>query len=186
MGACPGSTTASRPDPVSASGPVRYFVRSGDGRAIHGFARLEAASLAAIEHGVGAHLVDTLAQAYFPIVQEVALAASGEKELTYLPFGGWDTGRFGHDRDLIEAIKKGHVAIVHAFLAKGASANARDAKGGPALHWAAGRGVADVVRLLIRSGADVRALDAGGKSALDIARGKGRAEIADILERAGA
>lgn len=169
----------------AAARPVRYFVRSRDGRAIHGFERLEAATLAALEHGPGAHLVDTLAQAYFPIVQEVQETAAGGKELTYLPYGGWDTGRFGADRDLIEGIKKGHAAIVHAFLAKGASANARDARGGPALHWAAARGVAEVVELLIRSGAEVGARDGRGRSALDVARAKGHARVVALLERAG-
>ena len=35
-------------------------------------------------------------------------------------------------RDLLEGIKKGHVAIVHAFLAKGADPDATDKNGGPA------------------------------------------------------
>lgn len=164
----------------------RYYVRSPDGRAIFGLDKLEAASVAALEYGPGAFLVDTLAQAYFPMVQEVVRGADGAKQLVYVPLGGWDTGRFGHDRDLIEGIKKGHVAIVHAYLAKGASANARDANGGPALHWAAGRGSAAIVALLLDHGADVHLRDNVGQSALDVARKKRQADVVALLERKGA
>ncbi len=44
-------------------------------------------------------------------------------ELDYLEIGGWDTGKSDVDGDLIEGIKKGHVATVHAFLAKGGGVN---------------------------------------------------------------
>lgn len=108
--------------------PRRYYVRSPDGTAIAGFDQPESVRHAALQYGDGAMVVDTLAQAYHPMLQEV----SGG-ELVYAGYGGWDTGRHGADRDLIEAIKKGHVALVHAFLAKGASANAKDHRGAPAL-----------------------------------------------------
>jgi hypothetical protein len=162
----------------------RYYVRSPDGRAIFGFDRLEAATQVALEYGIGAALVDTMAQAYHPMLQEVKIAETG-KTLAFAPLGGWDTGRFGVDRDMIEGIKKGHAAIVHAYLAKGASANARDAHGGPALHWAVARGSAEVVRLLLANGADVNARDARGQTALDIAVKKDRPAIEEILKGAG-
>lgn len=163
----------------------RYYVRSPDGRAIYGFDRLEAATAVAIEYGVGAALVDTMAQAYYPIIQEVRPSAGGAgKELVFGAVGGWDTGRFGLDRDLVEAIKKGSVAIAHAFLAKGADANARDAHGGPALHWAAARAKADVVKLLLDSGADVHAVDVKGQTALDVARARNAADVVAVLEKA--
>ncbi len=108
--------------------PYRYYVRSPDGRASFGFETTEAAETAARAYGEGAHVIDTLAQAYLPMLQELRGG-----ELVIAGFGGWDTGRLGLDRDLIEGIKKGHVAIAHAFLAKGADANARDSHGGPAL-----------------------------------------------------
>lgn len=166
----------------------RYWVRSADGRSIFGFERLEAATTAALEMPAGAHLVDTMAQAYFPVLQEVQAGELGgrsagvQKILVYLPYGGWDNGRFGLDRDLIEAIKKGHVAIVHAFLAKGASANARDAKGGTALHWAAGGGRAEIVQLLLGAGADPVAMDGFGQTPADVARAKGREALAEMIE----
>ena len=106
----------------------RYYVRSPDGHVIAGFDHLLDAQAAALAQGDGACLIDTQAQAYHPMAEEVTGGA-----LEFVGVGGWDTGRFGLDRDLIEAIKKGHVAIVHAFLAKGADADAVDAtrsKGG--------------------------------------------------------
>lgn len=155
----------------------RYFVRSPDGRAIYGFEKLPAAEMAAKAYGEGAFIVDTLAQAYFPMLQTVAGG-----EIVYAGFGGWDTGRFGLDRDLIEAVKKGHPAIVHAFLVKGASARAADNNGGTALHWAVARGISDTVRLLLAEGADPAVRDATGQSPLDLARKRGNAAIVSLLE----
>lgn len=163
----------------------RYYVRSPDGRAIFGLDILEAAQTVALEYGKGAQLVDTLAQAYHPMLQEVVDGADG-KTLAYSPIGGWDTGRFNPDRDLIEAIKKGSAAIAHAFIAKGASADAKDANGGTALHWAVGRGNLDIVNLLISQGANVSAPDSKGQTPLDIANIKGRTAIAERLKLAGA
>ncbi len=167
------------------AGPRRYYARSPDGRAIFGFDRAQAAETVALEYGIGATIVDTLAQVYTPMLQEV-LPGDGGPRLVLAPIGGWGAGRFDLDRDLIEAVKKGHEAIVHAFLAKGASANARDARGGSALHWAAGRGKIDVVALLLAEGADVDARDGAGRTALDVAECRSRSEIAELLRRRGA
>lgn len=163
-----------------ASAGQRYYVRPPDGTALFGCEHFEAARVVALGHGDGALIVDTQAQVYFPMLSEVVDGA-----LVYAGYGGWDTGRFGLDRDLIEAIKKGHVAIVEAFLAKGAGANARDANGGPALHWAAGGGKAEIVALLLARGADADARDHNGKTALDVARERGRRAAVALLEEAG-
>ena len=157
----------------------RFFVRSPDGRLIVGFDDVDAAKAVALEYGEGAHLVDTRAQAYHPIAQEV----SGG-ELVYVDIGGWGAGKLSDERNLIEAIKKGHAAIVHAFLAKGANASARDDHGGPALLWAVARGKADIIALLIAHGADVDARDAKGKSALDLARAREQPALVDLLQQA--
>jgi hypothetical protein len=159
--------------------PYRYYVRSPDGRAIFGFESPEAAETAARAYGEGAHVIDTLAQAYRPMLQEMR---GGEPVLA--GFGGWDTGRFGLDRDLIEGIKKGHVAIAHAFLAKGADANARDRHGGPALHWAVAGGRPETVQLLLDAGAEPNARDGEGQSALELAQARGKDEIAALLRQA--
>ena len=161
--------------------PYRYYVRSPDGRAMFGFESPEAAETAARAYGEGVHVVDTLAQAYKPMLQEVRGG-----ELVLAGFGGWDTGRFGLDRDLIEGIKKGHVAIAHAFLAKGANANARDSHDGPALHWAVAGSRAETVKLLLDHGADPNARDSQGQTALDLAKARDRDEIAEVLRKAGA
>jgi hypothetical protein len=165
---------------ATAPTPRRYYVRSPDGASIAGFDQPESAKQAALAYGDGAHVIDTLAQAYHPMLQEV----SGG-ELGYAGYGGWDSGRHGLDYDLIEAIKKGHVALVHAFLAKGASANAKDRQGSPALLWAIGSGHGDCVRLLLDSGADPNAKDAAGLSAMALARRKNRADLLDILSAGG-
>lgn len=170
---------------MSPSRAYRYYVRSPDGRAIFGVEILEAARTIAFEYGKGAQLVDTLAQAYHPMLQEIVEGTEG-KTLVYAPIGGWDTGRFTPERDLIEAIKKGSVAIAHAFIAKGASANAKDENGGSALHWAVGRGNLDIVALLIAEGADVNVRDVKNQTPLDVATAKGRTPIIDRLRRAGA
>ncbi len=161
--------------------PYRYYVRSPDGRAMFGFESPEAAETAARAYGEGAQVVDTLAQAYKPMLQEMRGG-----ELVLAGFGGWDTGRFGLDRDLIEGIKKGHVAIAHAFLAKGAEAGARDQHGGPALHWAVASGRPETVKLLLDHGAEASARDAEGQTALDLAQKRGHDKIAAILHQAGA
>ncbi len=156
----------------------RYFVRSPDGRVIAGFELLEAAQYVALEYGDGALMVDTLAQAYYPMAQTV-----GDGALAYLPVGGWDSGRFGLEIDLIEAIKKGHAGIVHAYLAKGAEPSARDANGDPALVWAAAGGNLEIVSLLLDFGADIETRDGDGTSAADIARMRGLPQILELLKR---
>lgn len=59
-------------------------------------------------------MVDTMAQAYYPVIEEVV---GGE-----WPHGGvagWNAGWSSPDRDLIEAVRKRNAAVVHAFLARG-------------------------------------------------------------------
>jgi len=156
--------------------PSRFYVRSADGRGIAGYDTRETAEYVALEYGNGAHVVDTEAPVYTPMLQEVE-----GRELVYLPYGAWGAGRFGLDQDLIDAIKKGHVAVVHAFLAKGADPNARDRDGAPALCWAAAGGNAAIVSLLIHAGADVDARDQDGDSAVDVARERGKEDVAKLL-----
>lgn len=154
----------------------RYYVRSPDGTGIAGYDQRETAERVALEFGDGAAVVDTLAQAYHPMVEEVVAG-----ELKYIGIGGWDTGRFGMDRDLIDGIKKGHAAIVHAFLAKGANANAADRNGGPALHWAVASGNVESVRLLLTHGADAENRDRSGQTAWDLAEKRHQTEITALL-----
>jgi len=158
----------------------RYYVFSPNGQMVLGLDNTQAAEATALEYGNGARIVDTLAKAYQPMVQEVL-----EGELVISGVSGWDTGKPGRlDLDLVEAVKKGRVEIVRAFLEKGASANARDGRGGTALHWATGGGKADIVAALLKAGADPAATDHNGLTALQVAQKRGREEIARLLQEA--
>ena len=156
----------------------RYYVRSPDGGMVAGYDDPNAAKAVALDYGDGAHLVDTHAQAYHPIAQVVA-----DGELVYADIGGWGAGKLGLERNRIEAVKKRHAAVVHAFLAKGA--DAKDANGGPALLWAVAGGKAEIVELLIAHGADVNARDGDGTGALDLARKRDKPALIEILQRTG-
>ena len=86
----------------------RYSVRPPDCWVIAGCQNLDTVEFVALDYGVSAHLVDTEAPVCHPMVQEVE-----DAELAYLSYGGWGVGRYSLDQDLIEGIKKGHVAIAH-------------------------------------------------------------------------
>jgi len=156
----------------------RYYVRSPEPHALYGFDLIEAAALTAREYGEGTFVVDTMAQAYMPMLHQVR-----DGELVYAGFGGWDTGRFGLERDLIEAIKKGHEAIVQAFVAKGADVNGCDSSGGPALHWAVGGGKPEIIHLLLKAGADTTTLDSHGLTAAQVAQKRGRDDLVKVLRK---
>jgi hypothetical protein len=156
--------------------PHRYYVRSPDGRMITGYDRPDAAKAVALDYGDGAVVVDTAAQAYYPVAEEVVGG-----ELLHTGVAGWNAGRSSPAHDLIEAIRKGHPAVVHAFLKKGLAPNSRDTNGGTALHWAAARGNPEIVTLLLEAGADRTATDGEGRTPLDVAQNKGKARAAALL-----
>ena len=60
-----------------------YYVRSPDSWGIAGCQNLDTVEFVALEYGVGAHLVNTKAPVYHPMVQEVE-----DDELAYLSYGG--------------------------------------------------------------------------------------------------
>ena len=159
----------------------RYYVVSPGGEGAFGYDSAEAARAVACDYGPGAHIVDTGAMPYYPMVHRVDEVG----EPVYLEYGAWDT-RVGVDRNLIEAVKKGYPPIVQAFLAKGANVNAADGDGGTPLIWAVARGQPETVRLLLESGADANAADAEGMTALALARRRNAPELAEILLAAGA
>lgn len=65
----------------------------------------------------------------------------------------------------------------------GAGADAKDAKGGPALLWAVAGGKAEIVELLIAHGADINARDGDGTGALDLARKRHKPALIELLQR---
>lgn len=157
----------------------RFFLCPPEGGTMTGISGLKPAREAALEMGDGALIVDTMAQTYRPMLQECR-----DGEIVFAGFGGWDTGKFGIDRDFIEAIKKGNAVIVLAFLSKGANVNAVDNNGGPALHWAVGGGKAKIVQLLLNHGANLTATDSHGQTALELAGKKNLPEIINHLKQA--
>ena len=157
---------------------LRYYVRSPDGRAIYGFATMQGAETAALEYGDGAFVVDSRALSYEPMVQMVKDGA-----LVYFGISGWNTNRLSESENMIEGIRNGHVAIVHAYIARGADVNFVDRHGGTPLHWAASRGLPEIVELLLEHGADPNVTDADGDLPLNIARAHKRDEIVRLLEK---
>lgn len=157
----------------------RFYVRSADGQAIYGFDRAEAAETAAIAYGDGAYIIDTMAKSYQPMLSEVM-----DGVVRIAGISGWDTGKPGRlDVDFIEAAKK-HLALVQAFLEKGADVNAVDVNGGSALHWAVGGNKPEIAELLLARGADAGVADGAGQTPLDLAKKLKRAALIAVLEKA--
>ncbi len=155
----------------------RYFTRSPDGRVMYGFQSMQGAETAAKEYGNGACVVDTQALTYEPMVQIVK-----DGELVYFGVSGWNTNKLNDSENMIEGIRNGNVAIVHAYIECGADASFVDKHGGTPLHWAAARGKKDIVELLLSHGASAKTCDADGETALDVAKAKKKVEIIDLLE----
>ncbi len=157
----------------------RYFVRSPDSESITGYDRLEAAELATKSLGENAHLVDTLAPVYVPMIQRVI-----DGELQILGVGGWGADRLSLEQNLLQAIKRNQVAIVHAFVAKGADPDTRDEQGRPAIIWAVASGRPGIVQFLLEQGADPAVSDPQGVTALGLATERRETEIIAVIEQA--
>ena len=157
----------------------RYFVRSPDGESIASYDRPEAAELAAKSLGENAHVVDTLAPVYVPMIQRVV-----DGELQILGVGGWGADRLSLEQNLLQAIKRKQVAIVHAFVAKGADPGTRDKRGRPAMIWAVASGRPEIVQFLLEQGADPAVTDPEGVTALGLATKRRETEIIAAIEQA--
>lgn len=157
----------------------RYFVRSPDGESITGYDRLEAVERAAKSLGENAHAVDTMAPVYVPMIQRVV-----DGELQILGVGGWGADRLSLEQNLLQAIKRKQVAIVHAFVAKGADPDTCDERGRPAIIWAVASGRPEIVQFLLEQGADPAATDPQGVTALGLASERRATEIIAALEQA--
>jgi hypothetical protein len=157
----------------------RYFVRSPDGESIASYDRPEAAELAAKSLGENAHIVDTLAPVYVPMIQRVV-----DGELQILGVGGWGADRLSLEQNLLQAIKRKQVAIVHTFVAKGADPGTRDERGRPAIIWAVASGRPEIVQFLLEQGADPAVTDPEGVSALGLATERQETEIIAAIKQA--
>jgi hypothetical protein len=158
---------------------ARYFICSADGGTTVSDERAEAAERAALKMGEGSFVVDTMAPVYVPMIQQVT-----EGELQILGVGGWGADRLSPEQNLVQAIKRKQVAIVHAFLEKGAASGTCDENGRPAISWAVASGRQEIVRLLLDKGADPTVADPQGITAVGLAAERGEAEIIAIFEQA--
>ena len=89
-------------------------------------------------------------------------------------------------RTLIDAAKAGDATAVRALLAKGADANATDADGSTALHWAVENDDAELTSALLAAGARPRVANRHGIAPLHLAATNGNAAIVQRLIVAGA
>jgi hypothetical protein len=98
----------------------RYYVRSPRGETITGYDSSDDAESAALKLGDGTHLVDALAPAYVPMIQQVV-----DGGLQILGVGGWGADRLTLEQNFLQAIKRKQLAIVHTFFARGANPDSR-------------------------------------------------------------
>lgn len=87
---------------------------------------------------------------------------------------------------LIDSIRAGELDQAQLLLERGADANAAEANGTTALHWAVNRGDHELVAALIKAGADVNAQNAYGASAMSEAALLGDVKLLALLLEAGA
>jgi ankyrin repeat protein len=88
--------------------------------------------------------------------------------------------------DVADAVQRGDTAGLRALLAKKADANAPQADGGTALHWAVYRDDFAAVDLLLSAGANVKVANQYGATPLSLAAESGKVAIAQRLLDAGA
>jgi uncharacterized protein len=90
------------------------------------------------------------------------------------------------DIRLIQAVKDSNASAVRSLLQSGANANAREADGTTALHWAVSRDDLKTVDLLLGAGANVKAVNRFGVSPLLIASNNASVGVVERLLKAGA
>eukprot|EP01045_Picozoa_sp_COSAG04_P030086 COSAG04_NODE_5123_length_1728_cov_2.409454_1_plen_445_part_10 len=90
------------------------------------------------------------------------------------------------NEQLCDAAGKGDAAAIERLAAEGASPDAKNKYGTPAVWWAAVQGHAGAVSALVRLGADLDARDSYGYTALMQAAYSGKLEIARALLAGGA
>ena len=84
-------------------------------------------------------------------------------------------------RTLVDAAKAGDATAARALLAKGADANAADADGSTALHWAVENDDAELTSALLAAGARPRVANRHGIAPLHLAATNGNAAIVQRL-----
>jgi len=87
---------------------------------------------------------------------------------------------------LVDAVKRGDAAAVHALLRARVDINAPEGDGTTALHWAVQADDAAMTRILIRAGAKVSAANRLGVTPMALAATNGSPALLDLLLDAGA
>src|SRR6185436_5675377 len=83
--------------------------------------------------------------------------------------------------DVADAAMQGNKAAVRTLLAQKADANAPQADGATALHWAVYRGDKELADMLLRAGANARAANREGATPLWLASVNGDATVIAAL-----
>jgi ankyrin repeat protein len=83
---------------------------------------------------------------------------------------------------LLEAASWGRPRIAEILIARGASVNAKSARGRTPLHVAAGTNQMEIAQLLLKHGANINAKDDDGETPLDCAKAP---EMIDLLSKSG-
>jgi ankyrin repeat protein len=87
---------------------------------------------------------------------------------------------------MVKAVKAGDAATVRALLKRPNAANAAEADGTSALHWAVDRDDLAVAQMLVRAGANVKAANRYGVTPMYSAAVNGNASMIQLLIEAGA
>ena len=97
------------------------------------------------------------------------------------------TDSMDHERDFLEAVKRGEVHVVAELLrSRPELIRAADEYDKTGLHWAAETDQAETAQLLLDAGADIEALTSWGATPLDWAAAMGSARVGDLLLARGA
>jgi ankyrin repeat protein len=96
------------------------------------------------------------------------------------------SGLHAADTRLADAAQKRDVQAIHALIKQGADANAPQADGTTALHWAARWNDLETAAILIKGGANAKAANRIGTTSLYLAAVNGSAAMIEILLKAGA
>eukprot|EP01045_Picozoa_sp_COSAG04_P008881 COSAG04_NODE_501_length_13363_cov_9.158137_9_plen_1203_part_00 len=159
---------------------VRLLVVAGADRAKRNREGQTALELA--QEGGNADIVDLLAAA-----DPVAKAQADLNDMSFgLQGAAPAPDMSAKETELAQAAQKNELQTMERLIAEGASADAKDGRGDPALVLAAVHGHLDALKLLRRHGANLEATDTVGRTALMWAAICGNADCAEALLEWGA
>jgi ankyrin repeat protein len=147
------------------------------------------AVLAACAVNLQNHVVSGLPADVFPTIGRRALCrvfVSSWRHRVIAFFALLSLGATPSGPTLVAAVRQGDAAVVRELLDKRVDANAPEADGTTALHWAVHQDRLDLVTLLLRAGADAKATNRYGVTPLALACLNGRTATIEALLEAGA